>query len=121
MSSRHSPLSSVPWVRPRTPLPSFPASSRAGAAALPTLGAWSPRSSAETGGWKDTGLTGFRAAALLEEPSLFLVQSVPVFPVLGDPGLQLLPHSLEVFSEELLQLLPGDAVVVGAGQLVEVL
>ena len=44
---------------------------------------------------------------------------VPVSPVLGGPGLQLLPHSPKVFLAEHLQLLPGDAEVVGLGQLAE--
>lgn len=47
------------------------------------------------------------------------VRAVPVFPVLRDPGLQLLPRGPEVLLEEGLQLRPGDAVVVGAGQLAE--
>lgn len=51
----------------------------------------------------------------------FLSRVVPVFPVLRAPGLQLLAHSSEVFLQEHLQLLPGDAVAVGVGQLVEVL
>lgn len=54
-------------------------------------------------------------------PSLLLLRVVPVFPVLRDPGLQLLPCGLEVLLEEGLQLRPGDAVVVGAGQRAEVL
>lgn len=54
-------------------------------------------------------------------PSLLLFRVVPVFPVLRDPGLQLLPRGLEVLLEEGLQLRSGDAVVVGAGQRAEVL
>lgn len=45
---------------------------------------------------------------------------VPVSPVPRGPGLQLLPHSPEVFLDEHLQLLLGDAEVVGLlGQLAE--
>lgn len=117
-----SPPTPSPLARPRALIPSFPASSTAGAAALPRLAAWGPRSSAETGGWKSAGTTGFREAALGEGPSAVpMSRAVPVFPVLGGPGLQLLPHSLEVFSDEILQLLLGDAEVVGLGQLAEAL
>lgn len=49
------------------------------------------------------------------------VQAVPVLPVLRSPGLQFLPHGLEVLLDECLQLLLGNAVVVGGGQLTEAL
>lgn len=58
-----------PSLRPRTLLPSFPAFSRVGAAALPMLAAWSLRSSVGTGGWKDIGPARFREAAPFKGPS----------------------------------------------------
>lgn len=51
----------------------------------------------------------------MKGPLLFPVQLVPVFPVFRGPGLQFLPHGLEMFFEERLKLLLGDAVVVGVG------
>lgn len=50
-----------------------------------------------------------------------LSRGSPLFPVLWDPGLQLLPHRLEVCLDKLLKLFSGDAVVVCHGQLSETL
>lgn len=110
-----------PCLRSGTWIPSFPVSSRAGGAALPRLSAWGPRSSAATGGWKNTDPMGFREAGLPEGRLLFPVQVVPVLPVLGSPGQQLLPHGLEVLLDECLQLLWGNAVLMGGRQFPEVL
>lgn len=123
MGPRHIPLSSSlgqALGRPRTLIPSSPASSRADAAALPRHVVWHLKSSAGTGGWKNTGPPGFREAARLEGTlSCSPSRVIPVFPVCRGPGLQLLPLGLEVFLDKRLQLLPGDAVIVVPGQLSE--
>lgn len=69
-------------------------------------------------GLERQGLAG-SGGSTVGGPTLLLVRIVPIFPVLRDPGLQLLPRSPEVLLEEGLQLQTGDAVVVGAGQLLE--
>lgn len=57
----------------------------------------------------------------VRDPLLSSFRVVPVLPVLRGPGLQLLPHRLEVTLDKFLKLFPGDAMVVGHGQFPELL
>lgn len=112
------PLSTVPWaLGPDTFFPSFfqswcscPAQERSLGSAI-----FSRNRGLERQGRR------VRAAPWQGPLCSSFTRVVPVFPVLRDPGLQLLPRGLEVLLEEGLQLRPGHAVVVGAGQRAEVL